>query len=149
MFVSGTRRRAARECARADAPCLDTTLHAILVLPQTASLHPMKTRFLPLTRPRWSSAVRLFVAVIGLAHVSASDISAQRTLEALLQDTVLDNGLHVIVVPNPTVPLVTIQVTIRNGAFTQLTDADVGTPHLLEHMLFRSFGMDGFGSEAS
>jgi zinc protease len=99
------------------------------------------------TRP--PSAVRQLIAAIALAHLSPADIGAQRTLDAVMQDTVLDNGLHVIVVPNPTVPLVTIQVTVRNGAFTQLTEADVGTPHLLEHMLFRSFGANGFGPEAA
>jgi zinc protease len=70
------------------------------------------------------------------------------TLGEVMRDTVLSNGLHVIAVPNPTVPLVTIQVTVRNGAFTQLTEADEGIPHLLEHMLFRSYGSSGFGSEA-
>lgn len=106
-------------------------------------------RRLSRTSPLSASAVRLVVTALALAHASASELSAQRTLEALLQDTVLENGLHVIVVPNPTVPLVTIQVTVRNGAFTQLTEAEVGTPHLLEHMLFRAFGADGFGPEAS
>jgi zinc protease len=71
------------------------------------------------------------------------------TLDAVMRDTTLENGLHVVVVPNPTVPLVTIQVTIRNGAFTQLSEADEGVPHLLEHMLFRSFGNSGFGEAAS
>lgn len=79
----------------------------------------------------------------------AADAHGQRTLDAVLRDTVLDNGLHVIVVPNPVVPLVTIQVTVRNGAFTQLSEDDVGLPHLLEHMLFRSFGSSGFGQEAN
>jgi zinc protease len=74
---------------------------------------------------------------------------ADRTLGALLADTVLANGLHVVVLPNPTIPLVTLQVTIRNGAFTQLAPSEVGVPHLLEHMLFRVFGRDGFGPDAS
>ena len=66
-----------------------------------------------------------------------------------MRDTTLENGLHVIVVPNATVPLVTIQVTIRNGAFTQVDPSDEGVPHLLEHMLFRSFGESGFGQAAA
>lgn len=49
----------------------------------------------------------------------------------------LDNGLEVIVVPSGTVPLATVEVVVRNGAFTQLTPEEEGLPHLLEHMLFR------------
>jgi zinc protease len=56
----------------------------------------------------------------------------------MVRDTVLDNGLHVITVRNPTVPLATIEVVVRTGAFSQLTPEDEGVPHLLEHMLFKS-----------
>lgn len=88
--------------------------------------------------------------VLLLLHLAAPGLWAQRsTLDAVMRDTTLENGLHVVVVPNPTVPLVTIQVTIRNGAFTQLTEADEGVPHLLEHMLFRSYGSSGFGEAAN
>lgn len=81
----------------------------------------------------------VILAGFGLSLVLPAGTAAQATTFAtIMRDTVLANGLHIIVVPNPTVPLVTIQVTIRNGAFTQLTEADEGQPHLLEHMLFRS-----------
>jgi zinc protease len=56
----------------------------------------------------------------------------------MVRDTVLANGLHVIMVRNPTVPLATIEVVVRTGAFSQLTPDDEGVPHLLEHMLFKS-----------
>jgi zinc protease len=91
-------------------------------------------------------------APLALAVVLAVPIpaSAQLTLGEVMKDTVLANGLHVIVVPNPTIPLVTMQVTVRNGAFTQQSRTDEGLPHLLEHMLFRSFGSaDGFSGQAS
>lgn len=96
--------------------------------------------------PRRSCAVGTLVWVVAHA-LTASGGTAQRTLDALVSDTTLENGLQIIALPNPTIPLVTIQVTIRNGAFTQ-TDDDVGIAHLLEHMLFRSFGRDGFAREA-
>ena len=74
--------------------------------------------------------------LLGLAAPSAS---AQRaTLSKMVRDTVLANGLHVIVVRNPTIPLATIEVVVRTGAFTQLAREDEGVPHLLEHMLFKS-----------
>ena len=79
------------------------------------------------------------VAVLLLIAPAAAD--AQRsTLERLLHDTVLANGLHVIVMPTHAIPIATIEVVVRNGAFTQLDPADEGIPHLLEHMLFKSFG---------
>ncbi len=89
-------------------------------------------------------------AVVVVAYLVASGpaLEAQHSLSAVMRDTALANGLHVVVVANPTVPLVTIQVTIRNGAFTQLEESDEGVPHLLEHMLFRSYGRSGFSSEA-
>jgi zinc protease len=92
--------------------------------------------------------------VLGLCHafvIPASPVWAQRTpLAGAMRDTVLDNGLQVIVVRNPTVPLATIQVTVRNGAFTQLEAHQEGMPHMLEHMLFRAFnGGRGFGGSAN
>src|SRR5688500_8418489 len=64
---------------------------------------------------------------------------AQRArLQTMVRDTVLANGLHVIAVRNPTVPLATVEVVVRTGAFTQFTPEDEGVPHLLEHMLFKS-----------
>jgi zinc protease len=101
----------------------------------------------------WSLRAARTLPYIGAAVLlllTAPIAPAQRaTLDAVLRDTTLTNGLQVVVVPNPTVPLVTIQVTIRNGAFTQLTEDDEGLPHLLEHMLFRAHGTSGFGAEAN
>lgn len=109
-----------------------------------------------MTRPRQrrrtpagrTLARALALAAFLLSGSAIAQAQEPRTLEALLRDTVLDNGLHVIVVPNPTVPLATVQVVVRNGAFTQLREEDVGTAHLLEHMLFKAFGSSGFGAEA-
>jgi zinc protease len=107
---------------------------------------------MPVLRPRAGTptAVALLVAACASTLLAVLPASAQRGgLDAVARDTLLENGLHVIVVPNPTVPLVTIQVTIRNGAFTQLTREEEGLPHLLEHMLFKSFGTSGFSEAAN
>jgi zinc protease len=58
-------------------------------------------------------------------------------LDQRLQETVLDNGLQVIVAENPAVPVATVLVAVRTGAFTQ-EPADEGISHLYEHLLFRS-----------
>ena len=83
---------------------------------------------------------RLFTApVLLLAALPARSIEAQQaTLERRVHQTVLENGLQVIVVENQTVPLATVLVAVRNGAFTQ-DSAEQGLAHLYEHILFRSF----------
>ena len=54
-----------------------------------------------------------------------------------LSDKVFNNGLHVIVVENHTVPLVTIDIVLRNGAFTE-TPEENGLTNLHAHMLFKA-----------
>ncbi|MCE2503463.1 MAG: insulinase family protein [Chlorobi bacterium] len=49
----------------------------------------------------------------------------------------LDNGLEVIVIEDYTVPLVTIDIVVRNGAFTE-PDEFAGLSHLYEHMFFKA-----------
>jgi zinc protease len=99
----------------------------------------------------WILSTGHAIALLALISIGAGPTRAGAQgsgLSALMRDTTLENGLRVVVVPNATVPLVTMQVTIRNGAFTQLSEADEGVPHLLEHMLFRSYGRSGFGEHA-
>src|SRR5207237_594979 len=62
----------------------------------------------------------------------------------------LDNGLDMIVVENHAVPLTTLLVAVRNGAFTQ-DSAEQGLAHLYEHLLFRSYHgrPDAFGIEVT
>ncbi|MGI9078344.1 MAG: M16 family metallopeptidase [Gemmatimonadaceae bacterium] len=67
-------------------------------------------------------------------------------LERIIQRQVLANGLEVIVVENHGVPLATVELDVRNGAFTQ-TPATEGLAHLYEHMFFKSntdFSSDAF-----
>lgn len=49
----------------------------------------------------------------------------------------LDNGLDVILLENHVVPLVTIEIDVRNGAYTE-TEAFDGLSHLYEHMFFKA-----------
>lgn len=48
----------------------------------------------------------------------------------------LANGLEVIVLPDPTVPIVTVELEVRNGSFTEPPELN-GLSHLYEHMFFR------------
>lgn len=49
----------------------------------------------------------------------------------------LDNGLDVIVVENSIVPLVTVEINVRNGSYTEPPEFD-GLSHLYEHMFFKA-----------
>ncbi|HVZ40697.1 MAG TPA: pitrilysin family protein [Candidatus Kapabacteria bacterium] len=49
----------------------------------------------------------------------------------------MDNGLQVVVIENSTVPLVTIDIAVRNGSFTE-PDEFAGLSHLYEHMFFKA-----------
>jgi zinc protease len=54
-----------------------------------------------------------------------------------LRDTTLANGLHVIVVENHAVPLVTVELDVKNGGYTQTREFE-GLAHLYEHMFFKA-----------
>ena len=85
--------------------------------------HRHASRWFPL-------AVALFLAPVGLA--------AQRgTLEKVIKRTVLPNGLEVIVAENHGVPLATIEIDVKNGAFTQAPGYE-GLAHMYEHMFFKA-----------
>jgi zinc protease len=85
------------------------------------------------------SRVRLATIALLLAFVvTPSLVSGQRAeLEKIIQRKVLPNGLEVIVVENHGVPLATVEVNVKNGAFTQSPEY-AGLAHMYEHMFFRS-----------
>ncbi|MGH7663111.1 MAG: M16 family metallopeptidase [Gemmatimonadaceae bacterium] len=69
----------------------------------------------------------------------AAAVAAQRgALERATHDTVLGNGLEVIVVENHAIPLATVNLVVRTGAYTQ-EPGDEGISHLYEHMLFKGY----------
>ena len=80
----------------------------------------MQTRFLT-----------LFVLLVLLP------MPARAQADLPIHDTTLANGLHVIVIENHTVPLVTLELAVRNGAFTQTPEFE-GLAHLYEHMFFKA-----------
>jgi zinc protease len=49
----------------------------------------------------------------------------------------LDNGLEVVVIENSKVPLATVQIAVKNGAFTEGPEYS-GLSHLFEHMFFKA-----------
>lgn len=67
-----------------------------------------------------------------------AELEAQRAeLERTIRRRVLANGLEVIVVPSGGVPLATVELVVKNGAFTQPPEY-AGLAHLFEHMFFKA-----------
>jgi zinc protease len=57
--------------------------------------------------------------------------------EAKLVNQVLVNGLEVIVLEDHSVPLVTIELAVKNGSYTEPPELN-GLSHLYEHMFFKA-----------
>ena len=72
------------------------------------------------------------LALIALVHPLAAGAQAMP-----VRDTTLANGLHVIVVENHAVPLATVELDVKNGAYTQTPEFE-GLAHLYEHMFFKA-----------
>src|SRR6059036_1645904 len=60
-----------------------------------------------------------------------------RQAQAQLVNRVLANGLEVIVLEDHSIPLVTIELAVRNGSFTEPPELN-GLSHLYEHMFFKA-----------
>ncbi len=101
--------------------------------------------------PHSRSATALIGLIAAFAAPRTPLFAAQdSSLTRVVHQATLENGLQVIVVENHTVPLATVLVAVRNGAFTQ-DSADQGLAHLYEHMLFHSYHHDpsAFAVEAT
>lgn len=66
---------------------------------------------------------------------SSKDTPVYDTGEAFVNKT-LPNGLEIIVLPDNSVPLVTVELAVRNGSFTEPLEFN-GLSHLYEHMFFK------------
>jgi len=81
--------------------------------------------------PRLAFASALAIALA----LSAGPLLAQADLP--IRDTVLANGLQVIAIESHAVPLVTVELDVKNGGFTQTPEYE-GLAHLYEHMFFKA-----------
>jgi zinc protease len=80
-----------------------------------------------LTNLRWPLSILLLMLLCSVAPAQKYGIYTKT----------LDNGLEVIVINNPIVPLVTIEIDVKNGAYTEPPEYD-GLSHLYEHMFFKA-----------
>ena len=86
-----------------------------------------------------ASASSVLTQVTGRAPArqTAPAASVARLPEAKLADRVLANGLEVIVLEDHSVPLVTIELGVKNGSYTEPPELN-GLSHLYEHMFFKA-----------
>jgi len=70
------------------------------------------------------------------APTSANASAAKQSIEIPFVNKTLANGLEVIVLPDASVPLVTVEMAVRNGSFTEPPELN-GLSHLYEHMFFK------------
>lgn len=73
---------------------------------------------------------------VGVIFFSISAI-AQKNLPSNFFMKKLPNGLDVLVIEDNSVPLVTIEISVKNGSFTE-DSAYNGLSHLYEHMFFKA-----------
>ena len=66
----------------------------------------------------------------------AAASSAKQTYEVPFVSKTLANGLEVIVLQDSSVPIVTVELAVRNGSFTESPEFH-GLSHLYEHMFFK------------
>src|SRR6059036_291633 len=62
---------------------------------------------------------------------------AQQVPQLPITSRTLGNGLEIIVIESHALPIVTVELEVRNGAFTQTPEYD-GLSHLYEHMFFKA-----------
>ncbi len=98
---------------------------------------------------------RLFVARVAAAlflFALAAGAAADGALaQPQWKNVTLKNGMDVIVIENAAVPLVTVEIAVKNGAYTEPPEYN-GLSHLYEHMFFKSnerSKADGYHDRAS
>ena len=94
---------------------------------------------------------RFFLSSLAIVSIFANGLSAQTaksngTATATAKSAsvyaipfvnkTLSNGLEVIVLQDPSIPIVTVELAVRNGSFTESPEYH-GLSHLYEHMFFK------------
>ena len=70
------------------------------------------------------------------ASTTATAPARQTGIEVPFVSKTLSNGFEIIVLPDKSVPLVTVEIAARNGSFTEPPELN-GLSHLYEHMFFK------------
>lgn len=71
------------------------------------------------------------------AAAATAPAKPQAAYEIPIVTKTLANGMQIIVLPDASVPLVTMELAVRNGSFTEPPELN-GLSHLYEHMFFKT-----------
>ena len=82
-------------------------------------------------------AVSSQITVGQRAAKTANGLQSDKTIDVPIVTKTLANGLEVIVLRDQSVPLVTVEMAVRNGSFTEPPELN-GLSHLFEHMFFKT-----------
>lgn len=88
-------------------------------------------------RRKNSNSMKKVFSIIAALLLWGMTALAQKQLPANWYFTTLDNGLQLLVIEDNSVPLVTIEIAVHNGAFTEDSNYN-GLSHLYEHMFFKA-----------
>jgi zinc protease len=80
--------------------------------------------------------MKKFICILTLGFLSVSSFAQPRLPEHYYWEK-LPNGLEVVVIENNKVPLATVEIAVKNGAFTEDSNYN-GLSHLFEHMFFKA-----------
>jgi zinc protease len=80
--------------------------------------------------------MKKIICILNLTLTSIISLAQPRLPEHYYWEK-LSNGLEVVVIENNKVPLVTIEIAVKNGAFTEDSNYN-GLSHLFEHMFFKA-----------
>jgi zinc protease len=80
--------------------------------------------------------MKKFLCALTLVLLSKAEFAQPRLPEHYYWEK-LPNGLEIIVIENDKVPLATIEIAVKNGAFTEGPEYS-GLSHLFEHMFFKA-----------
>ncbi len=86
---------------------------------------------------RWGLVALLLAAPASVVVVAPLHAQSRAELDKVLRRKLLANGMEVIVVENHGVPIATLEINVRNGAFTQSPEY-AGLAHMYEHMFFKA-----------
>lgn len=79
---------------------------------------------------------RFFTALVASALTLLGASAGAQEAPDIIESKTLPNGLDVVVLSSDTVPIVTIEICVKNGAFTEPPEFN-GLSHLYEHMFFK------------
>jgi zinc protease len=90
-----------------------------------------------LLAPSALSAGQRRTAPRSVAPQTPAATATARMPDAKIQSRVLANGLEVLVLEDHSVPLVTVELAVKNGSYTEPPELN-GLSHLYEHMFFKA-----------